>query len=335
MKRTKHIGLVGWGYWGRNYPKYFSGQLGARLKWICDKNEIFLKDAKDKYPHIKTSSDIRDLGEDKQVDAVIIATPATTHYQIAEYFLKQNKDILIEKPPTDSSQTMKKLISLAQSRNRILMTGFTFIYNPAVNWIQKKLDQKYLGQVYHLEFRRQSIGPIRDDVNVAWDFAPHDLSMLKYLLGLSPVSIKADGQIWTRNKREDLVTITLRFPKKIMATIKVSWLYPIKIREVVILGSKRMVVFDDTIKDQPIRVHNMTVDYPRPEEPYGAFFRLGEISIPRIKSQDPLYLMLAHFVKCLKNRQHPKTDGNFGLEIVRYLEAIDKSLKTKKEVKLS
>lgn len=326
------LGIVGWGYWGRNYAKYLDTTIDAQLEWVCDLREGMLEDAKKRHPHLKVTKKIEDLVKDK-LDGVVLATPATTHYKLAKFFIENRVNILIEKPLTTSVKEAIKLLSLTKKKKVKVLVGLTFLYNQAVRWIKTRIDNGYFGKVYYLEFRRQSYGPIRDDVNVVWDFAPHDLSITSWFLnGKKPLKIYAKAKKFSRNYQEDIAIITLEYPNNILANINVAWLYPVKIRNLTLLGDKRMVVFEDTNVFEPLKIYNTTVEYPSEKDPYGAGFRLGDILIPRIKPIDPLYTQIKHFVNYLQDQEAALSPLQVGLENVLLLEAINYSLQTSKEI---
>lgn len=320
------LGLVGWGYWGRNYAKYLDTTIDASLDWVCDLRDEMLKDAKKAYPHFNITKDITDLVKNK-VDGVILAVPASIHYKIASYFIEQNIPILIEKPLTNSLDSALKLKDLADKHNNKVLVGHTFLYNQATRWIHTNINKKYFGDLYYLEFKRQSYGPVRDDVNIAWDFAPHDVSLVTWFLNNAlPETVQAIGRSYSRNDQQDIAIISLAYPNNVLVNINVAWLYPTKIRTATILGSKRMAVFEDTNQTEPVRVYNTALKYPSEKDPYGAAFLLGDILIPRIKPIDPLYTELKHFIEYIKGKEKPFTSIDDGVTNVLLLEAINKSL---------
>lgn len=328
------LGLIGWGYWGRNYAKYFDSNLDAELVSVCDLREDMLLDAKRLYPHVKTTQDIGDLVKDK-LDGVVIASPASVHYKLASYFIKAHMPILIEKPLTNSYATAKEIEFLAKEEHTKILVGHTFLYNQSVRYLRHEVEIGAMGTPYYLEFRRQSYGPIRDDVNIVWDFAPHDLAITKYLLhNESPLSVYAKAGKFSRNQMEDVAVIIMEYPNNVMVNINVAWLYPIKIRTLTFLGDKKMAVFEDTNTNEPLKIFDTSLQYPKENDPSGASFRLGDVYIPRIKSIDPLATQLRHFVQYVKGEEEPLTPVSDGVEIVAILEAINESLHSGKEVNI-
>lgn len=326
------IGIVGWGYWGPNYAKYLNGSTDGVLEWVCDLREEALIDAKKKYPNLKTTKKIADLVKNN-LDAVIIATPAVTHFKLAKFFIENKIDLLIEKPLTNSYKDACELLNLSNKYKTKVLVGHTFLYNSSISWLKNKIDKNFFGKVYYLEFKRQSYGPIRNDVNIIWDFAPHDLTIASYFLGnIDPIKIFAKGKRFTKNKQEDIAIITLEYPNKTLVNINVAWLYPIKIRTVTILGKKRMAIFEDTNSLEPIKIYNTSVHFPSEKDSFFAAFRLGDTIIPRLPLKDPLGNQILHFINYLKGKEKPITPLEDGLRNVKLLEAINQSLKLNKEI---
>jgi len=326
------LGIIGWGYWGRNYAKYFDAKLSAEFSMVCDLRQDMLHDAKRLYPHIQVTKNITDLIA-AELDGVIVASPASLHYKLAEPFIRAHIPLLIEKPLTDSYQSAIKLQQLAMQEHTKILVGHTFLYNQSIRYLKEAVDKDNFGKLYYLEFRRQSYGPIRDDVNVVWDFAAHDVAIARYLMGNAlPVTVYAQAGKFSRNDKEDVAVIVLRYPNNVMVNINVAWLYPIKIRTLTVLGDKQMAVFEDTNINEPMRIYNTTLKYPKENDPAGASFRLGDVSIPRIPSIDPLATQLRHFVAYILGKEKPLTPVSDGVAVVKILNAIQKSLQTGKEV---
>ncbi len=327
------LGIIGWGYWGRNYAKYFDAKLDAELAVVCDLREDMLKDAKRLHPHINITRDFKDLIRAK-LDGVIIASPASFHYQLAAPFLSAHIPLLIEKPLTNSHKTAQALEKLAKKKRAKVLVGHTFLYNQAVRFLKREIDAGRLGRINYLEFRRQSYGPVRDDVNIVWDFAPHDIAIANFLLGSSPISVYAQAGKFSKNAQEDIAIIILRYPHNVLVNINVAWLYPVKIRTLTVLGDKKMAVFEDTNTNEPVKVYDTTIRYPKEGDPSGASFRLGDIHIPRVPAIDPLETELRHFVVYIQGKEKALTPISDGVEIVTVLEAIQKSLRTGQEIRI-
>ena len=315
----KKIGIIGWGYWGRNYAKYFDAGLPARLSMVCDLRDDMLRDAKGLYPYVITTKNFRDF-IDAKLDGVIIASPASLHYKLAVPFIRAHIPLLIEKPLTDSYQSAIKLQHL--SKQTKVLVGHTFLYNQSVRYLKKEIDSGSFGKLNYLEFKRQSYGPIRDDVNVVWDFASHDVAISNYLLGSLPTSVHAHLGKFSRNAKEDIGVLVMRYPGNVMVNITVAWLYPIKIRTLTVLGDKKMAVFEDTNQTEPLKIYDMSIRYPKEGDPSGASFRLGDIQIPRITHIDPLATQLRHFVAYIEGREKPVTPIEDGVAVVKILDEL-------------
>jgi predicted dehydrogenase len=330
-----HIGIIGWGYWGRNYAKYFDTRLGAQLAFVCDLRDDMLADARKLLPNAIITKDFNELIRAK-LDGVIIASPTSVHAKLAKPFLKAGIPLLVEKPLTNSYRDALELERLAKKTRTKVLVGHTFLYNQSVRYLKREIDKGSFGKLYYLEFRRQSYGPIRDDVNIVWDFAPHDIAITNYLLGsATPISVYASAGKFSRNSQQDIAVVTLRYPGNVMVNINVAWLYPVKIRNLTILGDRKMAVFEDTNTVEPVKVFDTSLTYPSEAAPLRASFRLGDITIPRVKPIDPLGTELRHFVAYLQGKKKPLTPIADGVAVVKILELIQKSLRTGKEIKLT
>jgi len=332
--RKVNLAIIGLGHWGPNFVRIFSQMPEVNLKGICDIDENKLRQIKDtyKYNKLKTSADFRGILEDNELDAVVISTPASTHYKIAKEALERNKHILVEKPLALNIEDAKELISLSKRHKKILMVGHTFLYNPAVRKIKEIIERNELGRIYYIHCRRTNLGPIRKDVNAIWDLAPHDISIINYLLEENPEVVSAYAQRFLAHKLEDVGFIILRYPKNILAHIHVSWLDPKKIREMTIIGSKKMLVYDDTNITEPIRIYDKGVMQERYEKPYYSFedfqsiIRDGEVTIPKVEIAEPLKLECQEFMDCILNNKECLSNGEIGLEIVKILEEVKKDM---------
>jgi len=265
------------------------------------------------------------------VDAVVVSTPASTHYEMVKECLEYGKDVLVEKPFTLSSRDAEELVVLARKKERVLMVGHTFIYNPAFCELKRLASSGDLGGIYYLHFSRTGLGPIRKDVNVMWDLAPHDLSMLLHLVEEMPVRVSARGQSYLQEGIEDVVFMTLDLPNGVLAGVHASWLDPYKIREVTVVGSKKMAVFDDVEKLETLKIFDKGVERSGEKiyAGYGEFqlsVRDGDIRIPKIEPGEPLKNQCKHFLECITKRKEPITGGEEGLKVVQILEAAQKSL---------
>lgn len=311
------IGIIGVGYWGKNYARIFN-ELGHQL-YCCD------IDKTKRIKGYKFTTDYKQL----EVDAVVVSTPPATHYEITKYCLEAGKDVLVEKPITLNAKEAEELVQIAKEEEKILMVGHTFIYNPAV----QKLKDYDVGDICYLYSERTGLGLIRNDVNSMWDLAPHDISIFLYLLDAMPTEVFAVGHSYLQNDIEDVVFITLKFPNNILANIHVSWLDPYKIRRTTVVGTKKMVVFDDINKLETLKIFDKGVDRTRKVyADYGEFqlsVRDGDVSIPKIEMTEPLKNQCKHFIDCVINRKKPLTDGENGLNVVRILEKAEQKLRKK------
>jgi len=323
-----NVGIIGLGYWGPNYIRVVNDSADCRLKWCCDKIEKNLGILKGK-DNTKTTTDYKEILDDKEVDAVIIATPTETHYKIAKDCLNAGKHVLVEKPLTLNSEEAKELVDLAGKKKKVLMVGHIFIFNEGIRKLKEYIDSKEIGNVLYLHFSRTGLGPIRKDVNTLWDLATHDISMLLYLVNERPLNIIARGECYLQKDIEDVVFMTIECENKVLANFHVSWLDPYKVRTVTVVGDKKMVVFDD-ISNEPIRLFDKGVSYLERGADYGKFktlLRDGDITSPKIKGEEPLKREFKEFISSIMENRKPLTSGLDGYNVVKAAEAAQKSLK--------
>jgi predicted dehydrogenase len=324
------VGIVGYGYWGPNLTRNFYEIPAADLIAIADMNEERLKQAKARYPQIIARYDHQELF-DLGLDAVVVATPPATHHRIAKECLEHNLHVLIEKPMTLSSEDAENLIALADSKGLTLMVGHTFEYNSAVHALKKYIDSGELGEIYYLDAARLNLGLFQRDSNVLWDLAPHDISILLYLLGTRPVSVSAQGAPCVFKGIYDVAYINMKFPDNISAFVHVSWLDPCKVRRITVVGSKKMAVYNDIENEQKIKIYDKGIDAP-PAYTNGDFgefqfnYHSGDITIPNIRFAEPLRQECQHFLDCITNHTKPLTSGREGLEVVKILETAQRSM---------
>lgn len=332
MKKVVNLGIIGCGHWGPNFVRNFSHLPGAHVCEVSDLNIERLMHIKRLYPSVKISQDYERLLGDDKLDAIIIATPAVTHYKIAKECLHKNKHVLVEKPIALKVNEAEELIRLSQKRKRVLMVGHTFLYNPAINKMQKLIKKGELGRIYYFYSTRTNLGPLRTDINAMWDLAPHDISIFSYLLDSEPYQVAARGGVYLQENMQDVAFITLNYPNKVVAHIHVSWLDPRKIRTITMVGDQKMVVFNDLDNKEPIRVYDKRVMKKRHPYDYDTFeeFKMiiqeREVAIPRIKMIEPLKDECHHFLDCIVKNKVPLTDGNNGLKVLKVLIAIQRSL---------
>ncbi|MGZ3608688.1 MAG: Gfo/Idh/MocA family protein [Ktedonobacteraceae bacterium] len=316
------FGIIGWGYWGPKIARNIDSLQGAAVTIVADTDAQRLKSAASNKPWIQTTSQLEDIFK-SDIDAIIIATPVSTHFQLARKALLHNKHVLVEKPLTTCITEAEELIELALQQQRVLMVGHTFEYNPAVNELRKLMQSGELGNIYCIEAERVNLGLFRNDINVIWDLAPHDISILLYLLDKKPEKIKVQAHAHVQSNIEDVAHIDLEFSDGMNAHIHVSWLHPCKIRRVTVIGDARMVVYDDTNPAEMIKVYNKGADVNA--DPVVSY-RYGEITIPHIDWIEPLHLECEDFANSIRTGKKPRASGEVGLEVVRVLAAVQETL---------
>lgn len=324
------VAIIGFGHWGPNYARILAGTLsGARLVACAEPSAGRLAAFESQYPSARAYADYHRMLRDGDVDAAIVATPTSTHREVAEECLRAGVHVLVEKPLASTVADAEAIVAAARESNRIVMVGHTFLFNPAVQAIKGYLDEGLLGDIRYLYFQRTGLGPIRQDVNALWDLAPHDISMLRFWLNSDPVDLVARGASYLKPGTEDVVFVTLTYPNQVLASVHVSWLDPVKVRHVTVVGDRKMVVFDDTHATEKLRIYDRGADYQPREGGFAEFIaavRDGDIVIPRLAPLEPLREELAHFVSCITSGATPMTSGEDGLAVVRVLEAASQVL---------
>jgi predicted dehydrogenase len=327
------IGIIGCGYWGSNYIRIFNELPDSNVVWVSDlKKENLIKIKH--YPNTKKTTDYKDMLREKGVDAVVVSTPASTHFEICKESLLSGKHVLVEKPITTDSKDAEELIRISEMQKRKLMVCHTFEYNPGIIALKNYIKEKILGDIFYISAKRTGLGPIRSDVNALWDLAPHDISITNYLLGSIPETTICTGMSYLQEGVEDVVFLNLKYPKNILCSVEISWLNPRKIRETVVVGSKKMAVFDDVNKNETLKIFDKgavpfgTRDFSDYSE-HQLLIRDGDVLIPKVEQSEPLKNQCKEFLDSIKNDRKPKTDGRSGLSIVRVLEAAQKSLDNK------
>ncbi len=327
---TIRIGVVGAGYWGPNLIRNVVQTPGAVLHSVCDLDAPRLARIQELYPSTRTTSDFAALIDDDEVDALIVATPAHTHYALGRQALEAGKHVLIEKPLALESLHAQELVSVADANQCVLMVGHTFMYNSAVNKIKTLIDAGEIGDVYYIYSNRVNLGRVRKDINALWNIAPHDISIMTYLLGQVPVQVSAQGRIFLQPDIEDVVFVTLAFPDNIIGHVQVSWLDPSKVRRMTVVGSTKMIVYDDVASEGKVKIYDKGILKVGQDNIFGEYqvkLHSGDIHIPKIDMSEPLRNECTHFVECIRTGARPLTDGRNGLEIVQILEAAQHSLK--------
>ena len=324
----KKVGIIGYGYWGPNLARNFYELPSAHLVAIADVQEERLKRAKSRYPGVALVTDYQELFK-MGLDAVVVSTPPKTHYKIAKECLTHDLSVLVEKPLTQNSHDAEELIQIADDRRLTLMVGHTFEYNSAVVAMKKYIESRELGDLYYIDTARLNLGLFQRDSNVLWDLAPHDISILLYLLGENPISISAQGMPCVIPGVYDVAYLNLIFPHKLTAYVHVSWLDPCKVRRVTVVGSKKMAVYNDMESEGKIKLYDKGIDVPDYTDSYGEFqynYRSGDITIPNIHFVEPLLQECQHFVDCMIHHTEPKSSGRDGLRVVKILEAAQRSM---------
>jgi predicted dehydrogenase len=324
------IAVIGCGYWGPNLIRNYVQSNKIEQVICCDLDKKRLDRMKGLYPSVETSLDYKELLDRPDLDAVAIATPVKTHHPIAKEFLSGGKHVFVEKPLTHSCETAAELIHLADEKEKVLMVGHTFEYTAAVNKIKTIIESGELGKVLYISSIRVNLGLFQPDINVIWDLAPHDISIILYLMGETPVSVNSQGRAYLKHDIEDVATTTLNFKNGVIAFVHNSWLDPNKIRRTTIVGSRRMLVYDDIETQEKIKIYDKGVDVPPYYDTYADFqfsYRYGDIYSPRIDDYEPLKKVCDHFIECINKGRTPLTDGYSGFRVVSILEAASKSLK--------
>lgn len=330
------VGVVGCGYWGPNLIRNFVEIPNSDLVAIAELDAERRAFIKTRYPHITVTEDYHDLLT-MGLDAITIATPPCTHYKIARDCLDSNHHVLVEKPMTVNSKEAEDLISLSEEKERILMVGHTFEYNSAVHALKEIIDSGEIGKILYIDTARLSLGLFQRDVNVIWDLAPHDISILLFLLDQEPISVSAHGMRCTVTDICDNAYLTMTFPGNILAHVHVSWLDPCKVRRVTVVGSKKMVVYNDIESNEKIRIYDKGVDFPDYTEGLREFhcnYRYGDILIPKIRIEEPLKKECQHFLNCISENQTPCSSGYDGLKVIKIIEAAERSLTNGKGVEV-
>jgi predicted dehydrogenase len=328
------IGVIGCGYWGPNLIRNFAENERAQLRWICDTDEKRLNAIGRRYPATRAVADYRALLADPELDAVVIATPVATHYRFAKEALHAGKHVLIEKPFTTNSREARELVELAERRGLTLMVDHTFVYTGAVRRIKEIVSSGELGELLYFDSVRINLGLFQRDINVVWDLAPHDLSIMDYLVARDAVALTATGSSHIEAGIENIAYVMLRFADSFIAHFHFNWLSPVKIRRTLIAGSRKMIVYDDIEPTEKVRVYDKGVTTNRIEsdsDKEAAYqtlvsYRTGDVWVPKLDSTEALTHVTAEFLDAIAGQRAPLTDGAAGLRVVRLLEAAQESI---------
>jgi predicted dehydrogenase len=328
--RLGGIAVVGLGYWGPNWVRNLQHLHCARRVIACDLDARRRGYIKELYPAVEATAHYEEVLRDPDIEGVVIATPVSTHYKLARMALENGKSVLVEKPLAMSRREAGELVRLARGCGRVLMVGHTFLYSSPVLKMREIVQSGEIGDIFYISSVRANLGLFQHDVNVAWDLATHDISIILMLADQLPEAVSCQGQSHYRKEVEDVAMLTLHFPRNVIAFIHVSWLDPNKIRRTTIVGSRKMLVYDDTAPQEKIRIYDRGVNMQRYYDTFGEFqfsYRYGDILIPRIEESEPLRQECEHFVGCIREGGTPRTDGVNGLQVVSVLEAANISLR--------
>jgi predicted dehydrogenase len=324
-----NIGVIGYGYWGPNLVRNFAETKDSKVTFVSDRKVDRLSLAQSRFPAIKVSDSPADLINSTLVDAVVISTPVSTHFELAVQALRSGKHVLVEKPMTSTVEEGEKLLEEAAKAQKVLMVDHTFIYTPAVIKIKELVTSGAMGQMLYYDSVRVNLGLFQHDVNVLWDLAVHDLSIMDFILGEQPVAISATGVAHLNDQPEDVAYITCYLANNLIAHFHVNWMAPVKIRRTLIGGDKQMIVYDDLEPSEKIKIYDKGVSLSGGAE--GVYqmlvsYRSGDMRAPHLATTEALKSEAVHFIDCITNGTHPQTDGEMGLRVVKVLEAADKSM---------
>lgn len=335
LKKMIQVGVIGYGYWGPKVVRNFSAQEGFRVVTVCDQEPEALRRAKQAYPQVDVTSDPAMVTHSRQIDAVAIVTPVWSHYDLAKAALQNGKHIFVEKPFTFRAAQAEELIELGERKQKVIMVDHTFLFTGAVRKIRELVDAGVLGQLYYYDSMRVNLGLFQHDVNVIWDLAPHDLSVMEYLIHDEPEAIVAAGERHV-NGHEDLAFITVFFPRHIIAHVNVNWLSPVKVRTTLIGGEKKMLVWNDLEADEKIKVYDKGVQMNGREGVHKLLvsYRSGDMWAPKVEETEALKEELGYFYDCIVQNKAPINDGVAGWRVVRMVEAASRSMKLRGEAVL-
>jgi predicted dehydrogenase len=331
-RQRLRVAVVGAGHWGPNLIRNFHNHQTSEVAWVVDRDETRRALTRGRYPDVRVAADPAAALADPAVDAVVVATPTTTHHSLAAAALRAGKHVLVEKPMATTAAAAEELCKLAARGGRVLMVGHVFLFNAGVRHVKDSLGCGRLGQVLYLSMVRTNLGPIRMDVNAAWDLASHDVAIANYWLGAIPSHAAAQGGCWINPGVEDVVFATLWYPGEVIVHLQVSWLSPRKIRDITVVGEQAMLTFDDMNLSEPIRIYDKRVGEQRTPgfiDTFASFrtsIREGDIVIPRVALGEPLQAECDHFVDCIATGSTPLADGRSGADAVRVLAAVSRSM---------
>jgi predicted dehydrogenase len=328
MVNPVRVAAVGCGYWGPNVIRNLDAVEGFDLCCICDADPRRLSPVAARYPYARTTTAVDDILDDPSIDAIYLATPVSTHYELTRRALQGGKHVLIEKPLATTVDQAEELAELAERNHRTLMVGHTFVFSPPVRKVKQLLQGGGIGPIYYIETTRVNLGLFQKDVSVLWDLGPHDVSILIYWLNEVPTHVSARGRSFQGEALEDVAFLTLEFPSGILAQVQISWLAPSKLRRTSVVGLQRMIVYDDLEPVEKVKVYDRGVD--RQPASFGEFqltYRSGDILSPRLDTTEPLFIEASHFLECIQTGREPDTSPRSGVEVVRVIHAAERSLR--------
>ena len=332
---TVNLGLIGYGYWGPNLVRNFYSVNGCNVRMVVDARQERLNLVSKNYPAIQCSTNAVDILHNPEIDAVVIATPVFAHYTLAKRALENGKNVLVEKPMTASVQEAEELIELAEKKGLLLMVDHTFLYTGAVRKIKDLVDNGTIGRVQYIDSTRINLGLFQPDINVLWDLAPHDISILNYLVDQRPVSVNATGVTHTGNEIENIAYLTLNYADGFIAHFNCSWTSPVKIRMMMIGGDKKMVVYNDIEPTEKVKIYDTGYEHKTDEDKKRILvdYRAGDVFVPKLNTTEALADMAKDFITCIIEKKIPVSNNRIGLDVVKILEASNESIKNKgKEV---
>jgi predicted dehydrogenase len=329
MAKPIRVALIGLGYWGPNLARNFTDSEAFEISHLCDLRPTVLEAMKSRYTGVSCTMSFDEILQDDKVDAVAIATPVSTHFELAKSALEAGKHVFVEKPLAASSDEIRELSELAEARGLVLMPGHTFLYSPSVTTIKGLIDAGDLGEIYFISSSRVNLGLHQPDVSVVWDLGPHDFSILRYWLGALPEEVSALSRSCVLPDVPDVCFINMKYPSGTIAQVELSWLSPSKLRRTAIVGSDKMVVYDDT-SNEPVRIFDSGVLLKDPETfgEYRLSYRTGDIVSPPVQAVEPLWLEMADFCSAIRSSSTPRSSRELGFDVVRMIEAVESSLET-------
>lgn len=330
MTQEHVVAVLGCGYWGPNLVRNFTSLPGCLVKYACDLDQARLDHVKHLYPHVDCTGDFQRVIDDDAVKAVAIATPVHTHFELARKCLQKRKHVLLEKPMASTVSQCLELNDIAEGKGLILMVDHTFIYSTPVRKVREIVDSGEIGEIMYISAQRLNLGLFQKDINVAWDLAPHDISIILYITGELPSSVNCQGKAHFSPGIEDVTNISMDFPNGVFAMIHSSWLDPNKVRKITIVGTKKMILYDDNEPLEKIKIYDKRVDVPPYYDTYAEFhysYHYGGTYSPYLQQEEPLKVQCRHFLDCIQDGSKPLTGGREGLQVVKILEAASESLR--------